>query len=235
MYDSVEKYGGYYISRYEIGLDNVTKREDELVTDINKIYSQMGKMPYTNIGWCSSEDIINEKGGTVEVARSLYKRDSIKYGVASTLTYGVQWDAALQWLIDSGVTSNVDKNTWGNYMVKPIGSGEINSGARYADAELKNVYNVEYDATTLESITTKNESTILMFSTGAIKDCKKNNIYDMAGNASEWVMEGVSTTMRSVRGGACNTSFLQGASRRDGTTPNKKVWHIGFRTALYIK
>ena len=64
---------------------------------------------------CSnSETMTVETGGAVEVARSLYTKTDSNYGVVSTLTYGVQWDATLQWWkdTDSNILHKSENNTF---------------------------------------------------------------------------------------------------------------------------
>ena len=89
MYESVKKYKGFYIARYESGIDTQrTNNDGALVTNV---YSIMGKIPYTYIPW----------GNSVEVARSIYPKTNTDYGVVSTLIYGVQWDRTLAWWVET--------------------------------------------------------------------------------------------------------------------------------------
>ena len=108
MYASVKKYGGFYIARYETGID--TKRSydkgtsgEELpgIKEGTKVYSVMGKIPYTHISWTWNNEMNEDANGAVEVARRMYPENNSNYGVTSTLTYGVQWDRTVQWFIDT--------------------------------------------------------------------------------------------------------------------------------------
>ena len=181
-----------------------------------------------------------DTGGAVEVARSLYPKTNINYGVVSTLTYGVQWDATLQWWKDTD--SNIDltnSTTYGNHLDTTIVAGEINKDAQYAvydiDAfNLGNYDEVEYDEEE-KSTTTKNEETAYSLTTGALEKAKVNNIYDMAGNAIEWIMEGRSTNTRTVRGGGFNASGIRSVAFRGNDIPARTFPFVSFRPALYIK
>ena len=94
MYKSVKENKGFYVGRYEAGTtaSSGTGKRGEVV-------SKKGANVYNNIGWSDSNDMTDEAGGAVEVARGMYteeKGDS----VTSTLIYGVQWDAIMRWMKD---------------------------------------------------------------------------------------------------------------------------------------
>ena len=65
-----------------------------------------------------------------------------------------------------------------------------------------------------------------------------NNIYDMAGNVSDWTIEANNTDVRVLRGGSFNNrgGSYTPASYRDGSTPTNSVGYGGtsFRVALYM-
>ena len=62
-----------------------------------------------------------------------------------------------------------------------------------------------------------------------------NNIYDLAGNLSEWTMENYNGSYRVNRGGYYSSSGSSyPASYRQTTAPNQAVNTIGVRQALYI-
>ena len=98
MYASVEKNGGFYIGRYEAGKD-----ENE------KVVVQKNASVYNNIPWSSTKAMQESEtattGGAVELSRNFAKENNYKT-VQSTLIYGVQWDAVMNWMkdIDSTVS-----------------------------------------------------------------------------------------------------------------------------------
>ena len=73
---SVMKYGGFYISRY-----NISQNDGEAPKSIR------GAMPLTNIDWKKA----------IEVSRDLEKREDVK----SHLVYGSEYDSVLAWLLKS--------------------------------------------------------------------------------------------------------------------------------------
>ena len=238
MYASVKKYGGFYVARYEAGIE---KYRTELgdVAKLQKgtdVYSRMNKYPYTNIPWTLENSMRQDVNGVVEVARSIYKKDNVNYGVVSTLIYGVQWDTILQWWLDTGAVSSVtDSFSYGNYSGNHVNKGEastlINGGASYS------VYSDSTQAweTIGEDYIKKNPH---ILTTGALKIAKVNNIYDMAGNVLEYTMEGGSKYTRNARGGAC--LHVAGAEETSAAMRNSRGPHslyktVGFRVTLYIK
>ncbi len=234
MYESVKAYGGFYIARYEAGIDTQRKLDNGVLE--TNVYSMMGKIPYTYIPWTKNNKLGEDLGGAVEVARSVYPENS-NYGVVSTLTYGVQWDTILAWWLESGAVSTLaDGTSYGNHNNHIITSkDDLNDGAMVWDF----TSNAEGDYVSKDSETLtypKQVETYWALTTGALKQAKVNNIYDMSGNMWEWTMEGYSNVKRAYRGGSFHSS---------GTTvtyPVKIASDLnaggvrkGLRIALYIK
>ena len=92
MYKSVKANGGFYIGRYEAGKD----------TD-GKVVVQKNANVYNNISWSSTGEMQESEtattGGAVELSRNFAKENNYKT-VQSTLIYGVQWDAVMNWMKD---------------------------------------------------------------------------------------------------------------------------------------
>ena len=117
MRESVEKYGGFYIGRYEAGSE--TERTDVANGTTNMVVRKDAYV-YNYVGWGPSMtsvvgDIIdgdkNQGKGAVELSRSLYKDST---SVKSTLIYSVQWDAVLRFIADSEHNVN-NSSSWGNH------------------------------------------------------------------------------------------------------------------------
>ncbi len=186
MYASVEKYGGFYIGRYEASNNGSGVAQ-----------SKKDQPSWVNIKWGNS--MTNLNGGAVEKARAVYP-DSIskQEGEAvSTLIYGVQWDATVRWL----------RKTYNNpdIAIDSTDHGNYNTGSK--------------------------------INTGSNETYKLNNIYDLAGNVSEWTMETNGSYGRVFRGG---NYFISGSgfpvsNRSDAGGPTHSDVGIGFRFVLYIK
>ena len=217
MYKSVKDYGGFYIARYEAGINGTT--ESTITNDTNKQtqngsvkpVSKQGVGVWNLITWGGTENDTSPndglpgddtKDGAVKVARSMYNNvytgnKNTETNVKSTLCYGVQWDAVMNFMDNKYVNGNAEgyvKNSenQGNY------AGTI---ARTGDKE-----------------------------TYAVK-----NIYDMAGNVYEWTMEAYGTDNRVIRGGCYDSSGdLVPASYRNYDFPDYSDYYFGFRVTLYL-
>lgn len=92
--ESIKKYGGFYISRY-----NISKSTD------GRPQSVKGEMPWVDVEYSEAKAL----------AESFAIGDTVK----SHLTYGAEYDSVLAWLIQSGSIRReaIAKNSsaWGNY------------------------------------------------------------------------------------------------------------------------
>ena len=119
---SVEKYGGFYIGRYEAGNEN-----DTLVV-------KKGATVWSGIPWGTS--MINVgTSGAVYKSRNMYLNTNIvKDSVVSHLIYGVEWDAALKFI--SSEKDVLESTSWGNYSNNPAKTGA------HENWKAKNVYDM---------------------------------------------------------------------------------------------
>lgn len=234
MYKSVAEYGGFYVARYEAGIDEDYRGSTAIITG-TQIYSVMGKYPYKYISWGTS--MANDTGGAVHAARSMYPVTikSREYGVVSTLMYAVQWDSIMEWWKrDKAVEYLTSSNSYGNCSDTTIESTGFNEGAQYAEYITSLVSFQEIPAGASKASGDK-----WLLTTGAMKKAKVKNIYDMSGNVREWTMEGEGTDKRIRRGGSYNASCSGGSSTpvvyRGAPAPSEKASAVGFRVALYIR
>ena len=132
MKKSVLKYNGFYVGRYEASQEN------------GQAASKQGKQVWNNISWGNSMTDIGTTGAVYK-SQQMYT-DKEKYGVTSTLIYGVQWDAILQWIDpeyknedgtlyekNSFVANSTDK---GNY------SGSLSTTGSNENYAVKNIYDL---------------------------------------------------------------------------------------------
>ena len=202
MYKSVKDYGGFYVGRYEAGT-NVERASNSGIED--EVVSKKGANVYNYIGFADTDDMVDETGGAVEVARGMYNEEKGD-SVTSTLIYGVQWDAIMRWMQDVK-NQNVEGEPL--YIQNSVGMGW-------------------YVGTTGNS---SHQTGIDLYG----GKNKVKNIYDLAGNVREWTMESYDTVGRVVRGGGYNDSVSSyPASRRDRNYPSTSNSRIGFRVTLYL-
>ena len=102
MMVSVEKNKGFYIGRYEAG--TTVERKVDKDNGTTEVVVQKNKPVYSCVSWGPSMtdvtgDVIysgkNQGKGAVELSRKMYKSS---VSVVSTLCYGVQWDAAINFM-----------------------------------------------------------------------------------------------------------------------------------------
>ena len=202
---SVQKNHGFYIARFEAGDGDVTVARTSS-TDAHKVISKKNAYVYNYVKWgeWNNESPWNAIGtqGAVYLSQNMYKNSE---SVVSTLCYGVQWDATLNFVSDAEHNIN-DSRSWGNYSDL---TGDISSTS-----------NVNY-------------------TTGKSETWKAKNIYDLAGNVTEWTMEGQANSSRMVRGGPW--SWFETGVPVSSRSVNSPSWtgdslqNVGFRVTLYIK
>ena len=175
MITSVEKYGGFYIGRYETG--NLSQEKVVVIKNNTDIGNQTWYTMYKKA-----------------------KGIAVNNNVTSSMIWGSQWDATMRWMYNSG---NEEKK---KYTYDSTGKGNYSG-------------------------TNGNQP----IATGSIEAYAVNNIYDMAGNVSDWTIEAYSTVLRVTRGGNYSDDGSNGpASVRRSSNPTNSIDNYGFRVALYM-
>ena len=175
MYASVERNGGFYVGRYEAGTTSERTEESKITNDV---VVKQGAYVYNFIGWSNSNDMTNDVGGAVELARN-FDTENNYTSVTSTLIYGVQWDAIMAWIEPryKNASNAEELLAEKNFVADSTGKGNYNEDA--------NTNPWKGQVTT----------------TGASEAYAVNNVYDLAGNVYEWTMESYDTNSRVSRGG----------------------------------
>ena len=109
MRAQVLKYGGFYIGRFEAGVNSTTLRTK--VTTNQTVVCKKGVAPYNYVPWGKEMNDVNtafapsdnnsdnvSTNGAVYLAKNMYSSSN---SVTSTLTYGCQWDAMCRYIGDS--------------------------------------------------------------------------------------------------------------------------------------
>ena len=94
MSDSIKKYNGFYIGRYELtgSVDEPTEKAGKVLTADS-----------------------SEAGSWYGLYKACQNVVTGKENVKSTMIYGVQWDAVCNWLEQSGFDTDSNSSSWGNY------------------------------------------------------------------------------------------------------------------------
>ena len=189
---SIYKYGGFYIGRYEAGVkpteDGTSTARTSSSSQTAEFVVQQDKYPYNYVKWGKSMSDVSE--GAVYLCNNLYNKTNTNYGATSMLCSGVAWDSILDFIKDSnhGV---IDSTTWGNYVdseTYKIYRGSLYSNSAWSTAN-----------TTAGTEVTTNKNILLTTGAAETRNVAKN-IYDVAGNLSEWTTESNSSSTRVYRG-----------------------------------
>ena len=218
MLKSVYQNGGFYIGKYETGIEDAPKTSGSSSTAPTEIpVIKPNAYPYNYV--------------TCSQAQTL--ASNMEHGDRTTsLLFGVQWDLTLKYLETKGTSQADLKNStsWGNY--KNNAWNITNANLKYATY---NSSTSSYEWTTAtEKSKTSSESILL--STGADDSFSKMGIYDLAGNEWEWTLEYTSKTGYPCanRGGSYNdTGSIYRASNRYISSTTGAGNNVGFRLALY--
>ena len=231
----IEKYGGFYVGRYEAGLASNIKEfsKNQTHTGSNQIYnlegvpqSKAGIVPWDFIDWTHA------KANAERMYNNSY--------VSSGLITGTQWDVILNTLINKKLLTladiSTDSNTWGNYMNTSIAYNGRLSKSTYSSNWITQPFGTSTSGKTTSYSSNNGE----LLTTGASSVTEKYHIFDLAGNVWEWTEEdshyATSGQYRVSRGG----SYIRASSTYPACyRPYYSVSHttplVGFRAVLYIK
>ena len=215
MLKSVYKNGGFYIGKYETGIESTPKTSGSSTTAPKEIpVIKQNAYPYNYVKCSQAQTLAS-------------KMESGKY--TSSLMFGVQWDLVLKYLETKG-TAQADLKT----NSKSIGNynnnlWEItNANSKYAPNGSK---------WTNGAYGKKDSNKSVLLSTGASETFSKQGIYDLAGNVWEWTLEHTagSSAPCAVRGGNYGNNGSDGpaACRSNGRATGYGSNYIGFRLSLY--
>ena len=223
MLKSVYQNGGFYIGKYETGIENKPKTSysvDTAPTETPVI--KRNAYPY-NYVTCSQAQTLasNMESGNH----------------TSSLMFGVQWDLVLKYLETKGTSQmdlKTDSTSWGNYTNSAWNITNSNSKYAIYDGKLKN-----FDWTS-GAYGIKDSDTMVLLSTGASDDFSKQGIYDLAGNVSEFTLEHANLISRAlvecpcvVRGGIYNYDDAAANRSNAPTAIFDDNIILGFRVVLY--
>ena len=217
MLKSVYQNGGFYIGKYETGIEDAPKTSGSAnVAPTETPVIKQNAYPY-NFVTCKQAQTLasNMESGNH----------------TSSLMFGVQWDLVLKYLETKG-TSQADLKTnsksLGNYYDTLYNITNIESKYYFSSSSSSKWTSGAYG--------TKTSNSFILLSTGASDDFCKQGIYDLAGNVEEWTLEYTSTSSDPCvqRGGSFSTAGV-GAPvfDRDFGQTTTNLRDGGFRVSLF--
>ena len=214
MLKSVYQNGGFYVGKYETGIESTPKTSGSSTTAPKEIpVIKQNAYPYNYVTCSQAQTLAN-------------KMESGKY--TSSLMFGVQWDLVLKYLETKG-TAQADLKTnstnWGNYANNLWNI--TNENSKYAP---------NGSGWTSGAYGKKDSNKSVLLSTGASETFSKQGIYDLAGNVWEWTLEYTSDSNLPCadRGGYYgNGGDKYPAAYRNGSVTTYYYSSIGFRVSLF--
>ncbi len=227
MLKSVYTNGGFWIGRYEAGLEGDTPRASYTeISASDKAVIKSNMYPYNYV--------------TRDEAQTLAQK--MDYGdCKGSLIFGIQWDLVLKYIETKNPAqkSNLLTNSTsiGNYYNSKF---TLNRGKFAQYNALSKWYNFNSDekSNLVEKSQKKEQSSYengILLTTGATDATNLQNIYDIAGNVWEWTLEFYTTSRPCVVRGGSYTSNGSGnpAKYRSVNDTNYYNADVGFRVGLW--
>ena len=223
MLKSVYQNGGFYVGRYETGIDASKQKQRIFNANSEKLtihdvtqtpVIKANAYPYTWVNRTQAQVLAkNMNSGTK----------------TSSLMFGVQWDLILAFMHTKGNVSNkeinVDSTNLGNYQNNTWNI--TNKDVKYSTDDGINYNNCPYEK--------KQEENVLL-TTGSSEKFAHMNIYDIAGNVWEYTLENTGEANRpcSLMGSYYKyNGSVTVSTRQYLVATNYNFYDLGFRIVIY--
>ena len=215
MLQSVYKNGGFYIGRYETGCTENPRNINSTTTSETPVIKQ-NAYPFNYVTCAQAQSLASGmESGTY----------------TSSIMFGLQWDLVMTYLAKKGALPDndaikVDSTNWGNYknntyaITRPNANYSLDEGVNW----LASPYEKEDDETSV------------ILTTGANSTYSKQNIFDLAGNLTEWTfnLSFSGSTPVGGNGGDFTKEGTNSASIVNNEYKlTEKYKQVGFRVTIY--
>lgn len=232
MLNSIKDNGGFYIGKYETGIEGGTLNKTYYDGDDNVVDDPEGGYNYFIGEWSGGKAVIKQNQFPYNWVKCNQAQNIAKGfatdGKTASLLFGIQWDLVLKYLSVKGVETsllNSNSTTWGNY-----------ANNTYNIENTDAWYSIDGEGNWIKGIYNRTTEVEILFTTGAHTNFSKQNIFDFAGNVYEWTLEKTPypESPCAIRGGnfRFNGDDFPASSR---TSYSPDFWNncFGFRVALY--
>ena len=227
MLKSVYENGGFWIGRYEAGLEETKSPRTEYakITSDDRAVTKPDMYPYNYVKRDEAQTLAQKMG---------YE------DCTSSLIFGVQWDLILKYIETKGATTvkNLTGNSSevGNYYGSEF---TINRGKFAHCDNVSNWY--KFNSEDLPDLVANGKKKIqssysnaILLTTGATEATSLQKIYDLAGNMWEWTLEYVEPNVSCIaRGGSCGNHGVESPANARSFFATDTYFNIGFRIGLW--
>jgi len=216
-YNQIEKYGGFYIGRYEAGVSTLDEKTGTFVDSVTfsnnaSLFNAVSTQTSLSTVWTTAQnynytaretETIVATGSNKATGNVAIKANSIPYYHSDYYT-AVEMSKRLYDGSNYNVQSGLVTGTQWDVMLKYMQSKGIDitdsSWGNYDKVQLNNLRGYYTNVTTsyvtdgfksCSGLTNTNSSqnTYVLLTTGSTEQVKKMNLYDVAGNLAEWTKE----------------------------------------------
>jgi hypothetical protein len=233
----IEKYGGFYVGRYEAGTSEIKGISFDTITttgwftdatNYSKVTSGNITSKANEIPWYHTDYTT-----ALKMSKKMYENN---YYVSSSLITGTQWDVMIK-VMNQKTSCSLTDSDWGNYYNK---EWTITRGL-YCEVGSAGAHDAWVTVNSSYTKSGSSSDSRVIFSTASNSNFEKYNIYDVAGNLWELTQEvayrSSSTEVFVMGRGGSYHDFTGGrpASYRGYYGTTSTYTNLGFRVVLYMK
>ena len=213
MLKSVYQNGGFYIGRYETGIESSYRTTSTASDPTEAPVIKANAYPYNWVTCAQAYTVATKVSNSTDYTISLM--------------FGVQWELVLKYLETKGVPATdikTDSTSWGNYK---------NNNYNLTKANTKYLATTEWQ--TVSSPYEKFAEEEALLATGANSSFSKQNIYDLAGNLAEWTFNVIIDSGETLGGygGDYTVEGTNSAGNRGNYESTSGLKNVGFRVSMF--